>query len=235
MMTTWTRQSALEALTECNGGFKAGTCRDDDKWYVKHHLEDLRQFIIEQTSFLDADISFHERMLYYKMDLREQRMCPFCKIRRCLLCVGVMQFQRSCCEVDCRKQAKASASRQMHADMSDVKRVEKNTKIGIANSRPWCEKFDVEKSNQLKAQIAERNRTRVISDAEKRKRIETRHKNGQPWHTPDAKARISSSNKKTHNSLEFREQHREVYDAARSKISFKMRQNILNGNERILS
>src|SRR6266566_7337724 len=101
MKKIWTRETALEKLLERNGGFKAGTCKETNEWYVKNDCVDLRDFILTQTSFL-IDVSFHERMVYFKRNLTSVMICNICSSTKLQVVLTKNSFQKCCSSKSCR-------------------------------------------------------------------------------------------------------------------------------------
>jgi hypothetical protein len=79
MKKIWTRELALNTLLNINGKYKAGTCREDDKWYKEHDLLDLREFIFQYTDYVDHQSLFHLRMLCLKLGLKSLPHCLYCE------------------------------------------------------------------------------------------------------------------------------------------------------------
>lgn len=229
MTKIWTKEEACKLLFDVDGGFKAGTCREDDRWYQKHNCVDLRNFILEQTSFLDDEvISYHERMLYFKWDVHEKQLCPFCnKLKP--IDKGNMKFYSTCSDLECRKKLQANLSKQMHANFTDEQKLKKNLAIGKANSGTLESKYDAEKVLLIKKHISESQIGRKQSQELVEKRMNSRKNNGLPWHTPESKQKISISNQRTHLSDDFREKYKSVYELASQKQSQTMKDKIARG------
>lgn len=231
MMNTWTRDKILALLLEKNGGFKAGVCKEDDSWYVKKNLISIRDFIVQSTDFLNSLFPpFKMRMLYFKLGLNQIQVCPICKKGILEPVYNENRFRKTCKSTSCRKDQKSFNAKEMHKNFSQEERDSKNKKIGIKNSGSYEEKFGKEKSDILKAKIGKRATCRIQTDGEKRKRIETRRKNNEFWHSEETKSKISKTNRDTHLSEDFKNKHLETYKNSRIKLSEIMKRMILSGD-----
>lgn len=234
MTKIWTRQEALEALTNSAGDFKAGTCNENYNWYTKKNLLDLLQFINELTSFLDVYcVSFKFRMLCFKLNLNSAPLCYLCNESLRSPNFFTSCFRPTCENYFCRIKHRSKITQEMHETMSSDKKKEIAKKIGVGNSKSFDEKFGIEKSNFLKNQISSFLKGRKQTDEQKIKRIKTRKENNEKhkreWHTVDSKEKISISNKITHTSDEFRLKNKVSYQLSRFKQSKTMKSKIRNG------
>lgn len=229
MMKTWNREDALKILLEINGGFKAGTCKEDDGWYLKRELLSLREFIISETSFLDSiNPAYKLRMLCFKLGLKNVPICHYCNLEITTPVFHKSEFRSTCSKKDCISANKSVVVRTMHKNMSEETRLLKNKRIGEKNSGSFEKKFGKEKSEFLKKLIGEKSKSRRQSNEEKLKRIKTRRNNGSSWHSEETKAKISQTNKLVHSSIEFKELYKTVYENSRKKQSETMKKKILD-------
>lgn len=232
MMVIWTRETALKILLNINGKFIAGTCRDDDSWYSKHHLEDLRKFIFEWTSFLN-DVTFHERMLYFKLNITQQLICIYCN-NSLIPNFGTNSFSKTCKSNVCRKKAHHDLLVEMHNNFTDEQKMQRAQRIGNSNRISYEERYGIEDANALKQKLSIQRCALGITQSEetKVKRINTRKKNNETlnreWHTQDTKEKISLSNQITHSSTKFREEHAQTYAEGYLKQSATMKNKIEN-------
>lgn len=237
MMTTWTRETALKQLLNVDGAFKAGTCREDDGWYRKKDLLDLREFIIRETQFLDADVvTFHQRLLYVKASLTERQTCRFCahRLTWASMLRGKVVFTKSCLDIECKKLVKIEQITLMHKNMTPEKRAAKNKAIGVANRGSLEQRYDAQRVVEIRQNISNAQRGRIQSIETRQKRIRTRRSNnetlGRQWHTNASKQAISFSNVRTHSNTEFQKQNRASRDRGRRKQSVTMRRKIADGS-----
>lgn len=231
MKKIWTQAEAISLLVNINGKFKAGTCNNDDVWYSKRALLDLRAFIIYETSFLDlfSNVDYKLRMLYFKLGLKSEKICKFCK-NLCLPNYFKSNFKETCCEKKCLKLQKSFFSEKMHKEFSEEKKKLIAKKIGFSNSGTFNEKFGIEKSNILKEKITNSNKKRIQTAEEKAKRVSSRRINNIQWHSEKTKSLISLKNKITHGSAYYKEKHVESRIKSKQKQSETMKRKIESGN-----
>jgi hypothetical protein len=229
-MKIWTRLEAMKLLCECNGGFKAGTCREDDGWYRKHNCLDLREYILKQTSFLDNEIvTFHERMLYFKLDLHTKNLCKICLINKTNIIFGTATFCNVCSSIQCKSTWRSMQSKLIHQNLSDEQKRAKNQKISNSNKGTLDEKFSKEKADLIRKHQSEAQTGKKQSQEQQNKRIATRRKNNPVWHTQETKDQISITNKITAANEEFKKKHAEICAKSSIKISNTMKLKIQNG------
>ena len=231
MKKIWTRNEAINLLTNVNGKFNAGTCNNTDEWYFNRDLLDLRDLVMHQTSFLDlySSIEYKLRMLYFKLDLNSAKICKFC-INLCLPIYGKSSFRQTCCEKACLKLQKSFNSEKMHKGFSEEKKKLIAKKIGFANSGTFDEKFGIQKSNILKKKISDNSKKRIQTLEEKAKRVASRRCNNKEWHSEKTKCLISLKNQITHSSTDYKEKHAESRIKSRQKQSETMKRKIESGN-----
>ena len=221
MTRIWTRSEALQTLTNVNGSFLAGTCKDSASWFVCRNLEDLHEFVLKETSFLnDHEPSLYLRLLCLKLDVSEPPICQFCNdLRTPIFCES--RFRPTCKKTVCILKFRSQLSTQMHANFSDEKKKQIAKKIGASNSGSFSDKFDYETAQRLRQKISATAKCRIQTQSEKKKRIDTRKSNNvildRDWMTDECKRKISESNKKTHQDPVFQQRLKDSGSRAQMK------------------
>jgi hypothetical protein len=234
MMMIWDREKALSVLLEINGGYKAGTCRNDDLWYLKRDLLSLRQFIFDYTLYLDKFFpSFHLRLLCLKIGLTQPPICLYCDD----LCAPVFfesTFRKTCKRKECISRKKSETTKSVHKSFSKQQREEMSKKIGLSNSISYEKRHGKEKADLLKEKISAFSKKRKQSIEEKQKRVQTRKENNKNlsrcWHSDETKKLISDSNKLSRQDANYKVIHKENVENGRKKQSETMKKKILNGS-----
>ncbi len=233
-MMIWDREKALSVLLEINGGYKAGTCRHDDLWYVKKDLLSLRQFIFNYTAYLDKFLpSFHLRLLCLKIGLTEAPICMYCD-DLCWPAFFQSTFRKTCKRKECISRKKSETSTLIHKSFSIQRRAEISKKIGLSNSVSYETRHGKEKADLLKQKISLFSKKRKQSILEKQKRVQTRKENNKnacrSWHSDKTKKLISNSNKLSREDPNYKIIHKENIEKGRKKQSETMKKKILEGS-----
>lgn len=207
---------------------KAG-CLSKNWYEEKNHL-DVYNSILSLTSFLDEyNPTLRERIFYLQKDYKTAILCPFCNSK--FLRLKNVKFLASCGSEECEFARKSSVSKKIHAEMDEEKKKLKNLKIASSNSISLDQRYkdDPTKLEKIKHEMSVRALGRKQTVETKKKRYETRKRNGRLNLTEEQKRKISESNRKTHSSKEFREKHKETYQRVGRKISAILKEKIAKG------
>jgi hypothetical protein len=192
-------------------------------WYEKNNILHIKDLIYKETSFLDQEAPLRERIFYIEKTMDTPVLCTYCNVNQTRLIVtGALRFQKSCKEKICLIKHKSKVSTSNWKNMDDEKKRNVHIKIGKSNKGK-------KRSEEYKETCRQRNLGLKQSEDTKRKRVETRKNNGNLWFSEETLKKLSESNRKTHLSKEFREKHRETYNASREKISNSIKKKILLG------
>jgi ribosomal protein L37AE/L43A len=201
---------------------KCGVLKED--WYVKNNLNELLSNIHNVTSFLnDYEPSLRERIYYIEKNITETQTCSFCKRNKLKFLSNKIRFSLSCSDIECKRKLKCITTKNMHLNMDENTKLNRNEKL---------RKFNLGKvlSEEHKEKLSKVNLGKKQSESTKLKRVKTRRDNNDVWHKDSTKNKISKTNKLTHNSEEFKEKRKLIYnDDYRKNLSCIMKNKILNG------
>lgn len=194
-------------------------------WYLKTNNLPIYDLIFDTTAFLDIyQPSLRERIYYIQLNLIDIVKCRYCKINKVKFAGFTNGFRKTCGSSECAKASKSEIIITRWNNMSDEdKRLhgEKSSKNNKGR------KYSDEIRQRMREYWKGKNTTTPES---RRKAVETRRNNGNPWHSESTKRLLSESNKKTYNSPEYIEKMKSKdMTEVRKKISMTMKQKILNG------
>lgn len=237
MKKIWTKTIALDLLKSFNSGHRSRMYSDNIAWYERHNLIDLRDFIFDETLFLnDFDVNYAYRLFCFRLGITEAPLCKFCKLRLCKRNAGLVTFYKTCGDRICLSQLKKQTSKETYKAMSFEKRIIRASKIGKANSGSLESKYDEQKVIEIKRNISNASKGRLRTEETKQK-----HKNslkerklklkelGQPWHSIETIEKIRASNISTHSHPDYEIIHAAGRAKARISQSITMKNKILNG------
>lgn len=182
--------------TNKNGKYLAGSLKKD--FYSKKGLESLYYKVIEDTSFLDVDTSFRERLFYLENNYTQQKICKYCntnklKYKKCEKSLG-----KTCGSLQCKRRvtSKTQLDRydKMRLNEEEWSLFKKEARKRVLKASEKVKSWSKDKRDKHYESIAKKNRGRKQSEETIRKRANSRK--GYK-HSKEVIRRISETNKKT--------------------------------------
>lgn len=172
-------------------------------FYIKRDLVYVYDNILQLTNFLDNyNPSFRERIFYLESNLFSVQVCPHCSIRKLKFKGNTLQFTKHCGDSTCR-------SEQCKISNKGNRSVEK-----ISMQCLGCNSIILHRPCELGKYC---NRSCFV-------------KFRKYTHTEETKKKIRETNKKTHNTAEFKLKKLEIYTEEYKKHQSEvMKQKILSG------
>jgi hypothetical protein len=218
------RNKIIKFITDANG--KLHHFCLNKMWWSKQSAEYLYYQVFELTNFLPEDSLFRERLFYIQNGWSELQKCPMCKSNGLQFYKNTLKFAPTCKQKQCQNNRKSEISGTVNKNLSESVKKIKAEKCRIANSKSFEERFGKERSDEIKKKL----QTRLLGTKQSPATIEKRalaHKGKKL--SNETKLKISLTNKKTHNSAEYRASRMEIDIAVGKKLSIIMKQKIQSG------
>jgi hypothetical protein len=195
-------------------------------WWIKKDAEDLYNQVFLLTEFLDETTSFRERLFYIENNWIELQKCFICKHSRRVFSKNTLSLSTICSNKSCKQVKQSITAIQANKNLPDHIKKQKAEKCRVANSGKFEERFGITKAQELK----ELQRNRMLGTKQSKELIEKRlgWRRGTSQST-ETKKKISESNKKTHNSPEYRLTRIEQDIQTGKKLSVIMKEKIATG------
>ena len=205
-----------------NGRVRCGALKQ--KWFTKNGLGDLFYEIHIQTRFLDLKSpSMRERIFYIQNGLAEIQICPHCNKNHLNFDACGIKLRKRCSSLECKRKLTSITTKENQKNMSESDKIQKSNRISIALSG---RRLSDSHKNKMRGRFLGTTQTTETIQ----KRIASRKSNGKAWHREDTKLKISESNKKTHGTVESKNEKKLRYDPEqRLRQSNLMKEKILNG------
>lgn len=195
-------------------------------WWEKRNALHLYNEVFNITSFLDNDTSFRERLFYIQNDWWVPQVCEFCKKNKLPFAKNLLKLRPVCSDKICRKKYKSIVSVEAHKNLSPEAKKIKSEKCRNANLGTYEERYGVERAIKLR----EQQRIRMTGTTQSSETIERRAKKHRGKKLSDkTKLKMSQSNKKTHNSPEYRKKVEITHKNVGEKLSIILREKIAKG------
>jgi len=182
-----------------------------DNFFSKRGIQDVREAIFNNTSFLDSyDTSFRERIFYIENGYVSVQLCTYCNTNKLKFRRPQVPFNKTCTDSNCISKHRTKVL--LNSWDGDTKF--KNKRIRYIDT--ICRGCGVlyRRSEQSKKRYCGQHCWTV---------------NGDYVHTESTKEKIRNSNKLVHNSISYKEKYKDVYIASRKKISETMKRKIASG------
>jgi hypothetical protein len=178
------------------------------------------------TNFLNEDVSFRERLFYIQNGWDGPQLCSFCKKNKLPFFKNKLKLAPTCSGATCRKKHRSNLSIEANKNLSPEARKIKSEKSRKANLGSYEERYGKEKAETLK----EQQRMRMLGNVQSPETIEKRsRKHRGKKLSNETKLKISQSNKKTHNSPEYRKKAEITHKNMGKKISNTLKNKIASG------
>lgn len=205
------------------------------EWFIKNKIPEIYNNIIRETGFLDEfSPTFRERIFYIENNLYHINKCKYCN-KKTGFNKSKVNFYKTCGGVECVNKNK---SENMKKIMSDVDYKKKRCAHLKLEGIKWGKKCKGKSLIEIHGkEIGEKIKHKAVTNITKlnkdkniiSKKIKSRRNNNPQWHTNETINKIKNKNKIVHNSQQFKEKYKDVYEKSRKKISDTMRKKILNG------
>lgn len=208
----------------------------DKKWYIDNNKLDIYDLILKNTTVLNnTNPTLRERIFYIENGFNKIIMCKYCGVNKLKFLSNKVRLANYCNSGLCKKKHISEFQRNRHSNMTHDTKAKLSDKIkkslssygNFIRNKTLEEIHGVEKSFEIKNKISTSLSYQTIDT--KNKRVKSRKENNLVWHSQDTKNKISISNKKTHNSQEFKNKYKSVYLKSRTKISNTIKEKILTG------
>lgn len=192
-------------------------------WYEQKNMPHIYDAIFSETTFLDLyDVTFRTRIFYIQNDLYSINSCKYCEQNITKLDHYTLKFNPTCGSTECKKKNASSALLMTWKNKTDEQKLTRAKKISSSLTGKKA-------SDETKAKLKLIHTGKTQPPELVAKRFESRKNNGKPWHTNETKAKISATNKTTHNSDDFVSKRPAIYAESYAKISTTLKKRILDG------
>jgi len=218
------RNQIIQLITTESGKMKHFCLKKE--WWEDNKALHLFEGVYSLTDFLPEDATFRERLFYLQNDWTELQLCQYCYSKRRPFVKYLLKLRPSCSDKECQTKHKSITATIVNQTLPEHIKQRKAHKCKIKNSKSFEERYGKERADILK----EQQRKRLTGTKQSPSTVEKRaaaHRGKKL--SVETKTKISTSNKRTHNSPEYRKKKIETHKNVGEKLSKILKDKIAAG------